>query len=450
MSEPHQPEGAAAGDPGDAAGAGLSAEQAEVAAALEAAAAVAPPPAGVAEGAGAAVSAAAVGLSGAAAAHLATLSAAADSAGGAGGVGTAGATEGARTAANWAAILFATAAVVALVAWFASGLLDGPAPDEPPIAAPPGDPESVPPATPPAVETVPPTVPTPVPPVVEPEDAPTATDPQGEEFPDPGIPDDPGGPTGPPGTDPGADPTDPSVAVPEPTPQPPASPPAPPPPAPSPPREPSPPPSPRPTATPSPRPTTPPPTAVLHRVNAGGPTLPGTGSTNWRTDRPPSSPWRPEVPDLSVRSTHAGVPVLDDRVPEDTPPTLFATSRHHPGPTDPWQWEFEVPSGDSVVVRLYLADRAAETTDPGDRVFGLLVEDVVVLEQVDLNVAPGHDVATMTAVFVDGDDLDDGILDVDFDRVAGDPVVCGIEILQVESAGGVGGSTPGRGRALGR
>ncbi len=168
---------------------------------------------------------------------------------------------------------------------------------------------------------------------------------------------------------------------------------------------------------------------VLYRVNAGGPELAALepGGTPWGADDGGDNPLR------TSGSNAAGwpeVPAVDGSVPSTTPSAVFDTERWSPSDDPAMDWNFAVPAGQDVEVRLYLASRCDCTASPGARVFDVSIEGAPVLDDYDIVADVGHGMGTMKAFQVESD----GTVDVDFRHVVENPLVNAIEIVEADGA----------------
>ncbi|MGZ4448909.1 MAG: malectin domain-containing carbohydrate-binding protein [Nocardioides sp.] len=162
---------------------------------------------------------------------------------------------------------------------------------------------------------------------------------------------------------------------------------------------------------------------VLYRVDAGGPPLQaGDGGPDWTSADG-------FVNGGSVATWGSTVP-FDSTVPAGTPPDLFASERY--GVQD---WSFPVPAGRHVTVRLYFANQYDGTSQPGQRVFNVLIDQTTVLSNFDIVAAAGNKTGTMRSftVTTDGDGLD-----VDLRAVTENPLVNGIEVIDADAPVGTG------------
>ena len=159
---------------------------------------------------------------------------------------------------------------------------------------------------------------------------------------------------------------------------------------------------------------------VLYRVNAAGPALQATEGPDWTPDTGlvsggNASDWGSTVP-------------RDTTVPATAAPDLFATER--------WgaqSWNFPVPAGKSLTVRLYFANQCGCTSAVGSRVFDVLVDDVTTLDDFDIVKTAGDKKGTMQSFTVTSDS--DG-LDIDLRGVVENPLVNGVEILDNSASAG--------------
>ncbi len=188
---------------------------------------------------------------------------------------------------------------------------------------------------------------------------------------------------------------------------------------------------------------------VLYRVDAAG-----SGATaldppkpNWSGDGNGgyASPYRNAGSNISsstFTSVHASVPGT-------TPLSIFSKYRWDGGTAPDMMWDFPVANG-LYEVRLYFLNSAGSTSTPGKRVFDVSMEGAVVWDNMDLIVDFGHQMAGMKSALVT---VADGNLDIDFGRVANDPIVSGFEIIQLAAAEGgsqqeQGETTTGNGGGL--
>ncbi len=169
---------------------------------------------------------------------------------------------------------------------------------------------------------------------------------------------------------------------------------------------------------------------VLFRVNAGGPAVAAfDGGIAWAADNGTTSPWR------NSGSNAAGwTPVgsLTDNVPGATPGEIFSTERWDPGSAGDggeMQWSIPIADGTDVLVRLYIANRCTCTDQIGERIYDISIEDNVVLDDYDIVADIGHDIGTMKEFAV----TSDGVINIDFGHVFENPLINGIEIVEVDS-----------------
>ncbi|WP_319459186.1 malectin domain-containing carbohydrate-binding protein [Micromonospora sp. RTP1Z1] len=174
--------------------------------------------------------------------------------------------------------------------------------------------------------------------------------------------------------------------------------------------------------------TAPAPTAadVLYRVNAGGPAVAAPSGPAWATDTVAApSPYHNVGSSTKGYSTLAA---LDATVPAGTPASLYSDERWDPSTAPDLQWDFPVPAGQQVQVRLYLANRYTGTSTAGKRIFDVSIDGLVRLNDFDPVVgAGGTNRGTMRAYTI----TSDGNVDVDFGRVVENPLVQAIELVKV-------------------
>jgi len=169
------------------------------------------------------------------------------------------------------------------------------------------------------------------------------------------------------------------------------------------------------------------PSPVLYRVNAGGPAVPATdGYVDWAADLDASSPLR------SDGSTAASWPQTFTRtpqVPSSTPTEVFSDERWDPNGDPRMQWDFPVPAGVPVQVRLSFANGYSGTGGVGQRVFDVALEGSTVLDDYDIVADAGGDSRGTTRTF---DVTSDGNVDVDFSHVLENPLVSAIELVRTD------------------
>lgn len=175
---------------------------------------------------------------------------------------------------------------------------------------------------------------------------------------------------------------------------------------------------------------------ILYRVNAGGEELPAIDDgPNWAADLTDPSPYRTSG---SSRSWYAPpIPSLDESVPAGTPVELFGSRRWDPPAEPELRWSFPVPAGLPVEVRLYLAERTWSHSQPGSRVFDIVVDDTVVVADFDAAAQVGYNTGLMVSAPV----TSDGVVDIELVRGVSDPSIFGIEIVLIDD--GSLGTAPG-------
>ena len=176
----------------------------------------------------------------------------------------------------------------------------------------------------------------------------------------------------------------------------------------------------------------------LYRVNTGGNPLSAIDAEPvvWSGDT--SSNPSSFVNLLESNETYINnVPVsAGPSVPSSTPLALFKSERYDSSPAPEMLWDFPVANGD-YEVRLYFAETYSGTSLPGQRVFDVAIEDIIVLDDYDVVADAGAMyVGVMQSFEVQ---VNDEALTIDFTHVIQNPTIKGIEIIDRND--GVGGPT---------
>ncbi len=164
---------------------------------------------------------------------------------------------------------------------------------------------------------------------------------------------------------------------------------------------------------------------VLYRVDAAGPAIQAPdGGPDWTTADG-------FVSGGNIANWGTTVP-LDSTVPSTTPADIFASER--------WSaqhWNFPDAAGDHVTVRLYFANQYDGTSQPGQRVFNVLIDGNTVLSHFDIVAAAGNKTGTMRSFDLT---TDSNGIDIDLQAITENPLINGIEIIDDDAPGG-GGTT---------
>ena len=165
---------------------------------------------------------------------------------------------------------------------------------------------------------------------------------------------------------------------------------------------------------------------VHFRVNAGGAVL--SASPNWEADTSGSPSQYVNTGNTS--STGSPINLSDPSLPLDIPQALFQSERWDPSGAPEMQWDFPVPPG-NYEVRLFFADIFSGTQAVGARVFDVLIEGAVALDDYDIFADVGGYTGVMKSFIVNSD----GNLDIDFAHVIENPAIKGIEIFASSNPG---------------
>ena len=175
---------------------------------------------------------------------------------------------------------------------------------------------------------------------------------------------------------------------------------------------------------------------VLFRVNAGGPLVTSNDDdpTDWAADQSATnsngsavtgtpSPYynvTPPAEDITYGVNFTGTNTTG------YPDELFSTERYSTiANPDNMQWDFPVENGD-YTVNLLFAEVWTGAQTPGTRVFDVLVEGDLVIDDLDQSVTYGFNTAGVESIPVT---VTDGNLDIDFLKGPQNPNLKGIEIV---------------------
>ena len=168
-----------------------------------------------------------------------------------------------------------------------------------------------------------------------------------------------------------------------------------------------------------------------HRVNAGGAAVDGTPA--WAGDSPATpSPYTNTNATGNVTYTTSAPVTLGPSVPRRTPAVLFQTERWDPPGGAEMTWQFPVNPG-TQEVRLYFAEIFPPAHRVGARVFDVVVNGTVVLDDFDVFRDAGANVGVMRSFTVPTGST----LTVELRHVVENPSIKAIEVLPVTPPGWV-------------
>ncbi len=115
-------------------------------------------------------------------------------------------------------------------------------------------------------------------------------------------------------------------------------------------------------------------------------------------------------------------------VPQSTPSQVFSTERWDPSGGNEMNWNFPVASGTPIQVRLYFANQCDCTASSGQRVFDVVLDGSVVLNDFDIVANVGNRVGTVRTF----NRTSDGNVDVDLTHMVENPLINAIEIVRTD------------------
>ena len=168
---------------------------------------------------------------------------------------------------------------------------------------------------------------------------------------------------------------------------------------------------------------------ILYRVNAGGEEVAALdGGPNWSADTGTANSAFLINPGNNNTTGFAAVEP-GATVPAEVPGVIFDTERWDQPAVPEMQWGFDVAPG-QYEVNLFMGNGFGGTSAPGQRVFDVSIEGDVLpnLDNVDLSQQFGHQVGGIISNTVQ---VTDGQLNIEFLHGVENPLVNGIEIVQV-------------------
>lgn len=186
---------------------------------------------------------------------------------------------------------------------------------------------------------------------------------------------------------------------------------------------------------------------VVYRVNAGGGSLPShdTSSTGWEEDQ--SANQANGTANLGTPSPYLNLTGTADltfganlSLTNNTgyPDNIFLTERYDIVEAPAMTWTFPVTDG-NYTVNLLFAEIWSGAEQPGVRVFDIVVEGNIALDDFDIAADPngGYLTALVKSIPVE---VTDGNLVIEFVHVTQNPAIKGIEILSAEETATIAGT----------
>lgn len=167
-------------------------------------------------------------------------------------------------------------------------------------------------------------------------------------------------------------------------------------------------------------------TDVLHRLNTGGYLIEET-TLDWENDAfgTPSTHLSTENTEVFKEEENVQI-AMHASVPSGVPDSVFYYERNLGTSTsDSLQYNFPVAAGRELKINLFFAENYH--TAAGLRVFDIVIDHVLVLDNYDVFAQVGGNTGVMQSFTV----VSDGNVDIDLVQVTERPMINGIEILAV-------------------
>ncbi len=126
---------------------------------------------------------------------------------------------------------------------------------------------------------------------------------------------------------------------------------------------------------------------------------------------------------------HSSIPAYID---QSTFSGLFSRERYDRSSGQEMEFTVPLANGD-YTVNIYMGNSYAGTSQPGSRIFDILLEGIIVEDNLDLSATFGHQTAAMLSYSVT---VVDGVLNVSFGHEVENPLLNGIEILGAGAGSG--------------
>lgn len=158
------------------------------------------------------------------------------------------------------------------------------------------------------------------------------------------------------------------------------------------------------------------PTTALFRVNAGGASYLDNSGQTWAADS---------------GFTSGSTSTFANPIAGTTDDTLYQSFRYDDSPSSPLDYGFTVPNG-QYEVKLHFAETWSGITAAGQRVFDVLLEGQVALDNLDVFAVAGPNTALVETLQVQ---VSDGQLTIGLRHGVQNPFISGIEIFQLGVTG---------------
>ncbi|WP_055392973.1 PKD domain-containing protein [Flagellimonas eckloniae] len=174
---------------------------------------------------------------------------------------------------------------------------------------------------------------------------------------------------------------------------------------------------------------------VLYRVNTGGPEITAIdGGLDWEEDNPnggTNSAYLSEPGSNQTSAVNINSHTYDPEISLSTTPTdIFKRGRFDNAQAPEMSYSFPVGNNGNYEIRLYVAEGFVNTSEAGERVFDVTIKGIPLpdLTEIDLSGTYGYRVATVLSHVVN---INDGFIDIEFLHGVENPIINGIEILDV-------------------
>ncbi|MGY0392014.1 malectin domain-containing carbohydrate-binding protein [Bizionia sp. KMM 8389] len=172
--------------------------------------------------------------------------------------------------------------------------------------------------------------------------------------------------------------------------------------------------------------------APIIRINAGGDLVLATDSgPNWEANTTSTGDSYTVSSGSSYASTEVFYETRDPSIPNyidaNTYYDVLHIQRSNSDPEYPMIFSIAVPNGD-YIVNLYFANLYNGTSEPGERVFSVNLENERLIENLDISERFGHRKGGMIQSNIQ---VTDGVLDIRFFENIENPLINGIEVLGI-------------------